>query len=76
MSKFKVKCVKGESDFILMIKADNEVDAVDKVYEKYQVDHAVLHTDRFIDVMQRKQGSFRNTFRRSSRGRCGQVIFS
>lgn len=76
MSKFKVKCKKGENEFVLMIKAENEVEAVDKVYEKYQVDHAVLHTDRFIDIMQRKQGSFRNTFRRSSRGRGGQVIFS
>lgn len=75
MGKFKIKCVQGENEFVLMIKATDDIQAVQLAYEKYNVDHAELCNDKFVNIFKRENGSYYGLYKRATRGRRGQVIF-
>lgn len=76
MNRFRVKCIKVDNDFVLTIRANTEEIAIQEAYTKYKVDHAEIHNETFEGTYQRKACGYHHTYRRSSLGRAGQVIFS
>lgn len=76
LTRYKVRCVKGDDVFILTFRAISEQQALQRAYAESKCDDAMIHNEKFEGTMQRKTCGYHHTYRRSSMGRAGQVIFS